>query len=71
MANCGPNTNGCQFFITFVPCPHLDGRHVVFGEVIMGFEVMDKLKEVASYSGEPKESVTISNCGARGSVKHC
>ena len=71
MANCGPNTNGCQFFITFVPCPWLDGKHVAFGEVIMGFEVMDKLKKVASMTGRTKERVTISNCGARGTVKNC
>jgi cyclophilin family peptidyl-prolyl cis-trans isomerase len=43
MANAGANTNGSQFFITFVPTPHLNGRHTVFGEVIEGFDVLDQL----------------------------
>jgi cyclophilin family peptidyl-prolyl cis-trans isomerase len=46
MANAGPGSNGSQFFITFAPTPHLNGRHTVFGRVVEGEEVLDKLQRI-------------------------
>ena len=63
MANSGPNTNGSQFFITFKETPWLNGRHVVFGEVIEGQDVVDALEKIGSGSGSTSKTAVIADCG--------
>ena len=63
MANAGKNTNGSQFFVTTVPCPWLDGAHVVFGEVVEGFEVVKKIESFGSGSGKTSAKIEVSDCG--------
>ncbi|WP_129305074.1 peptidylprolyl isomerase [Streptomyces sp. L2] len=63
MANAGKNTNGSQFFVTTVVTSWLDGKHVVFGEVVEGKELVDQIEALGSGSGAPKGKVTISASG--------
>jgi len=63
MANSGANTNGSQFFITTVSTPWLDGKHVVFGEVLEGYEIAKKIEALGSQSGKTKGRITIADSG--------
>jgi len=62
MANAGPNTNGSQFFITVDSTPWLDGRHVVFGKVVDGMDVVRAMEQQGSRSGRTQASVMLEAC---------
>ena len=63
MANAGPNTNGSQFFICTTKTAYLDNRHCVFGAVVEGYEVVEKIEAVGSQSGVTKFDVVVADCG--------
>merc|ERR1712220_21537 len=63
MANTGPNTNGSQFFLCTIKTDWLDGKHVVFGSVTKGMEVVKRIEAVGSQSGKTAKSVVIADCG--------
>lgn len=64
MANAGANTNGSQFFLTTVPTPHLDGKHVVFGEVLNGKSVVRQIENLRTATGDkPEKEAMIVDCG--------
>merc|ERR1712210_17659 len=63
MANAGPNTNGSQFFLCTVKTEWLDGKHVVFGKVVEGMEVVKAIEAVGSQSGQTSEKITVEDCG--------
>ncbi len=63
MANAGPNTNGSQFFITTVVTSWLDGKHVVFGKVVEGMNVVQAMEAAGSRSGTTSAPIVIADCG--------
>jgi peptidylprolyl isomerase len=63
MANAGPNTNGSQFFITVAKTSWLDGKHVVFGQVTGGMNIIREVENLGTQSGKPTAAVSIKNCG--------
>ena len=59
MANAGPGTDGCQFFLTFVPTPWLDDKHTIFGKLVEGFQALTFIQNAGSKDGTPTEEILI------------
>lgn len=59
MANSGPNTDGSQFFLTFKATPWLDGKHTIFGQVVQGMDVLEKIEKLGSRTGKVSEEILI------------
>jgi len=63
MANAGANTNGSQFFVTTVKTSWLDTKHVVFGAIVDGMDVVKKIESYGTQSGKTTKKITVANCG--------
>jgi peptidylprolyl isomerase len=63
MANAGPDSNGSQFFMCTAPTPWLDGKHVVFGVVLDGMDVIRAIEALGSQSGKTSKRIVVADCG--------